>query len=204
MKDTPLYGTQCRIFQCPILELTTLAPPYVVLPFYGLLIAFFLFLNVHFHVVPWGLLACSLFVAGTFCFSLVEYILHRFVFHAFEKHPRFAKLHFLIHGVHHDFTKDKMRLMMPPALFIILAGVLYVFFYLLLGVYSFVFFAGFLLGAALYDSIHYSIHHLMAPKFLRKLWAHHLIHHTHAENNFGVSSSLWDHLFQTKWKHKEP
>jgi len=52
---------------------------------------------------------------GVFSWTLLEYLLHRFVFH-FEAQPdselqRDAS--FLIHGIHHDYPWDRDRLVMP-------------------------------------------------------------------------------------------
>jgi len=56
-------------------------------------------------------------IAGGYLFwTLTEYWLHRLVFH-FEPEGRFgARLHWIIHGVHHDHPNDPMRLVMPPSL----------------------------------------------------------------------------------------
>ncbi|KAF5879419.1 putative rna splicing factor protein [Botrytis fragariae] len=61
---------------------------------------------------------------GLFLWTLVEYILHRFLFHLDKWLPdnRVAlTLHFLLHGIHHYLPMDKYRLVMPPTLFIVLA-----------------------------------------------------------------------------------
>src|SRR6202051_341737 len=59
--------------------------------------------------------AVGLAVAGYALWTLFEYWLHRIVFH-FEPEAGFgARLHWIIHGVHHDHPNDPMRLVMPPA-----------------------------------------------------------------------------------------
>ncbi len=56
----------------------------------------------------------GLFAAGLFIWTLSEYWLHRLVFHWDPDNSIGHRLHFIIHGVHHDHPNDKMRLVMPP------------------------------------------------------------------------------------------
>ena len=54
--------------------------------------------------------------AGGYAFwTLTEYWLHRVVFHFEPDHGIGARLHWMIHGVHHDHPNDPLRLVMPPA-----------------------------------------------------------------------------------------
>lgn len=64
------------------------------------------------------------FVAGLCIWTLVEYTMHRFLFHVDDympDHPAALTAHFLLHGVHHYLPMDRLRLVMPPTLFIALA-----------------------------------------------------------------------------------
>ena len=57
----------------------------------------------------------GLFAAGILIWTVVEYTMHRWVFH-YEPASRWGKqLHFMLHGVHHDYPNDASRLVMPPA-----------------------------------------------------------------------------------------
>src|SRR5438094_8084730 len=56
-----------------------------------------------------------LFVVGMLIWSLIEYIIHRWVFHHEPRTAMGRKLHFIVHGVHHDHPNDRSRLVMPPA-----------------------------------------------------------------------------------------
>ncbi len=60
-------------------------------------------------------------LAGLAIWTLSEYWLHRKVFHWEPDHPIGSRMHFIIHGVHHDHPNDKMRLVMPPGASIPLA-----------------------------------------------------------------------------------
>jgi sterol desaturase/sphingolipid hydroxylase (fatty acid hydroxylase superfamily) len=149
------------------------------------------------------LLGASLLVAGILVWTLVEYLLHRFVFHYEPKSESGKKLHFLIHGVHHDYPNDSLRLVMPPLVSLPLALIFYTLFVTLLGrVYVLPFFAGFVLGYIVYDTMHYAIHHApMRGKLSRFLKTQHMKHHfKNPDASFGVSSPLWDYVFRTKGK----
>jgi sterol desaturase/sphingolipid hydroxylase (fatty acid hydroxylase superfamily) len=146
----------------------------------------------------WGVAA--LVLSGVFAWSFAEYVLHRWVFHWYEDTPRGRRVHFLLHGVHHDYPNDKDRLVMPLGFSIPLGVIFYLFYTLAFGVkVGEPFYAGFVLGYLAYDGSHYAIHHFaMNSRFLRLLKKHHMAHH-HADHDggFGVSSPLWDHVFRT-------
>src|SRR5919199_5599703 len=57
----------------------------------------------------------GLVLAGYLFWTLSEYWIHRVIFH-FEPEDGFgARLHWIIHGVHHDHPNDPLRLVMPPS-----------------------------------------------------------------------------------------
>lgn len=146
--------------------------------------------------------ALSLWVMGLFVWTFVEYCLHRFVFHLdhyLPDHPTFLTLHFLLHGVHHYLPMDRYRLVLPPALFIILAYPFYKLVFALLPFYMACSgFAGGTLGYIMYDVTHYVLHHTKLPQFLQKLKKAHLEHHyKNYELGFGVTSTFWDVIFGT-------
>jgi sterol desaturase/sphingolipid hydroxylase (fatty acid hydroxylase superfamily) len=142
----------------------------------------------------------GMFLTGVLAWTLAEYMLHRYVFHWIEDSPRGRRLHFLLHGVHHDFPNDKDRLVMPLGFSIPLAVIFYGLFYALMGrTLSEPFFGGFVFGYLVYDGSHYAIHHFkMQSKLGSFLKKHHMRHH-HADHDggFGVSSPLWDIVFRT-------
>ncbi|WP_455169085.1 sterol desaturase family protein [Aegicerativicinus sediminis] len=142
-----------------------------------------------------------LFFAGMFVFTFFEYMIHRFAFHFGSHEHDHDKNHisYKLHGVHHEYPRDKMRLAMPPIMALALATFFFIVYRTLMGDYVFGFLAGFLMGYTLYLSIHYSIHVFQVPNnFLKILWRHHAIHHYRQPNRaYGVSSPLWDHIFGT-------
>ncbi|HEY5327432.1 MAG TPA: fatty acid hydroxylase, partial [Mucilaginibacter sp.] len=68
----------------------------------------------------------ELFILGLFVWTFTEYIMHRFVFHYMpEDKPWAQRLHFIFHGVHHDYPSDAKRLVLPPSISIPLAAGFY-------------------------------------------------------------------------------
>jgi len=141
----------------------------------------------------------ALFFLGWLFFTWVEYQVHRRVYHMPATTERGKEISYKMHGVHHDYPKDKQRLAMPPLLSIVVGTLLLLLFKLLLDQYSFSFLAGFMTGYASYLLVHYSVHIFRPPNNLFKaLWTNHAIHHYGDEHIlFGVSSPIWDHVFGT-------
>jgi len=54
-------------------------------------------------------------LAGYVVWTLTEYWMHRIVFHFEPDGGIGARLHWIIHGVHHDHPNDPLRLVMPPS-----------------------------------------------------------------------------------------
>ena len=142
----------------------------------------------------------AVFVLGIFFWSLGEYLLHRFVFHL-EPDSRWGRrLHFVIHGVHHDFPHDPMRLVMPPSVSVPLAVAFWFAFRGVLGPdWSLPAFAGFLVGYLIYDMTHYHVHHHRSKNRLSlALRRYHYRHHfQQSDRGFGVTSPIWDRVFRT-------
>ncbi len=140
-------------------------------------------------------------LAGGYAFwTLSEYWIHRGIFH-FEPEEGFgARLHWIIHGVHHDHPNDPLRLVMPPAVSVPLSSLFVLGFYAVLGSPHFLpFAAGFLGGYLAYDMTHYALHHHKPKsrlgKRLRELhMRHHFQDHT---RGFGISAPYWDKAFRT-------
>ncbi len=148
----------------------------------------------------------TLFFAGLFCWTFVEYALHRFVFHLMPNKPWALRLHFIFHGVHHDYPSDAKRLVMPPSLSIPLAtGFFFLFKALLPTGDIFAFFTGFILGYLFYDISHYAIHHFnFKGTFWKKIKQHHMLHHYQNPNKgYGVSSPLWDKLLGSDFPERK-
>lgn len=138
------------------------------------------------------------FAMGWFVWTLTEYLLHRYVFHFRPKAAWAQRLHFIFHGVHHDYPNDEKRLVMPPSASIPLAIGFYLLFSLVLsGGRLNAFFAAFLLGYLFYDISHYALHHFnFKGTYWKKLKKRHMLHHfSDSAKGYGVSSSFWDKVF---------
>ena len=142
----------------------------------------------------------GLVLAGLALWTLSEYWLHRKLFHWDPDHPIGHRIHFIIHGVHHDHPNDKMRLVMPPGASIPLAALFFGAFWLVFGLpTAYPLFAGFLIGYLVYDYTHYYLHHFV-PRSDRgkRLREQHMRHHFQDHRyGFGVSSPIWDYVFRT-------
>ena len=142
-----------------------------------------------------------LLVAGGYLFwTLTEYWMHRIVFHFEPEHGIGARLHWIIHGVHHDHPNDPKRLVMPPGVSVPLSLAFFGLFWLALGLdQAFAFGAGFWVGYLAYDTIHYHLHH-HAPRTRLGRWLRelHMRHHFQDETvGFGISAPWWDRVFRT-------
>lgn len=141
----------------------------------------------------------AMFVAGFVVFTWVEYQVHRHIFHMGTYTKWREKTQYLIHGVHHDYPKDKDRLAMPPLASVTIGTVLLLLFRLIMGDFAFSFMPGFMIGYAFYLLIHYMVHAHQPPKNIFKwLWVNHSVHHyKDGKAVFGVTSPLWDFLYGT-------
>ncbi len=141
-----------------------------------------------------------LVLAGLAIWTFSEYWLHRKIFHWEPDHPIGSRLHFIIHGVHHDHPNDRMRLVMPPGASIPLALLFFGIFWLIFGSpTAYPLFAGFLVGYLAYDYTHYYLHHAVPRTRLGKhLRAQHMRHHFQDHRyGYGVSTPIWDAVFGT-------
>ncbi|MBK6987580.1 MAG: sterol desaturase family protein [Bacteroidia bacterium] len=154
-----------------------------------------------------GVASIALYILlGLLVWTLTEYVLHRFVFHWMPPGKIGARLHFIFHGVHHDFPSDSKRLVMVPTVSIPLAALFFFLFKLVIGsVLVAPFFIGFLAGYLFYDMVHYAIHHYnFKSKFWLNLKQHHMLHHyKDMDHGYGVSSKLWDYIFRSDFKKNE-
>ncbi|MBE2281169.1 MAG: sterol desaturase family protein [Ignavibacteriaceae bacterium] len=195
-KETP------RIFENNFLEFFSRVHPVVPLIIYLPLISYMFYLGISENLNYSDLI---LFFAGGYLFwHFTEYIIHRFIFHYEPKSEFGKKLHFIIHGVHHDYPSDPLRLVMPPSVSLPLAGVFFILFQKIIGIpAAYIFFAGFLFGYLAYDMTHYAIHNFAIKNNLwRKIKEHHMKHHFNdPQKGFAISLPAFDKLFGTYSKN---
>ena len=195
---------QARLFKNDYLEMLTKTHPLVIWGLYIPVIGYMLYhshTNLNFNL---GYILL-IFFSGLFFWSFFEYMAHRFIFHWVSENPRIQKIAYVLHGNHHHFPRDRERLFMPPVPSLIFASVLLGLFYLILGYRAFMFFPGFVLGYLIYGTMHYAIHAWNPPfKWVKGLWRNHHLHHYKDEGKgFGVSSTMWDHVFGTMFELKK-
>jgi len=189
---------QARLFENKYLEMLTKGHPAIIWGMYLPILGYLIYTG-YTHE---GLTATSsvlLFFGGLFFWTLFEYIAHRYMFHMVSDSPKLKRVAYIMHGNHHHYPRDRQRLFMPPVPSLILAALIFGLQYIILGVYVYAFFPGFMMGYLLYASMHYLIHAIAPPfKFMKPLWRnHHLHHYKDEELGFGVSNTFWDRIFGT-------
>lgn len=194
---------QARLFNNKYLEVFTKAHPLLIWGMYLPVIIFLLYYSyTAFEFSPGKVIL--LFLGGVFFWSFFEYIAHRFVFHLEATSERGRKIVYLFHGNHHEYPRDKTRLFMPPVPSILISSIIFSIMYFLAKQHALPFFAGFMLGYLMYGSIHYAIHAWRPPfSWAKGHWRNHHLHHYQNEHmGYGVSSTLWDHVFHTMFDLK--
>ena len=135
------------------------------------------------------------FVGGIALWTLLEYTLHRWVFHKRLLGKRPAREHLQHHAKVDWFAPWSSKLALAvPVLALLSIGA-----WLLAGRGGAGIPAGTFAGWLVYEWIHRRIH-VAAPRNAYERWAraHHLSHHFgRAHANHGVSLPLWDHVFGT-------
>lgn len=188
-----------RLFRNKFLELLTKTRLWVISALYlaistGLIVIYLRYLDGEVSKT------IALFTAGVFAWTFAEYMLHRFFYHKIKDSSYSDGIQYLFHGIHHEFPTDDDRIMLPPVPGLLMAGLFFGLFYLIMGDVAFAFSPGFLVGYLIYISIHWMVHMKTAPDSgrLQYLWKHHTIHHYQQHDRaFGVSSPLWDIIFRT-------
>jgi len=196
--DPVTRGETTRMFESDLVERFSRIHPATPFVFWLPVIAFCLYRT---HDRQLALTTTALlFLGGLLTWTLTEYVLHRYVFHWVNETSWGKRIHFVLHGVHHDYPNDKDRLVMPLGASIPLGIVIYGIFYFAFGqLHGEALFAGMALGYLGYDGTHYAVHHFKHTTRLGKvLRKHHMLHH-HADHDggFGVSTPLWDLVFRT-------
>jgi sterol desaturase/sphingolipid hydroxylase (fatty acid hydroxylase superfamily) len=139
-------------------------------------------------------------LGGYGLWTLSEYWIHRVVFHFEPEDGLGARLHWIVHGVHHEHPNDPMRLVMPPVVSLPLGAA---FFGVFIGVFgtplAWAVSAGFFAGYLFYDMLHFALHHARPRSRVgKRLSELHMRHHFEDdEHGFAVSAPWWDIVFGT-------
>jgi len=194
---------QAQLFKSQHLEIFTKTHPLVIWGIYLPIIGGLLYYST--NTLGFATVRIVLtFISGMFFWTFFEYLMHRFVFHFIAESPKAQKIIYILHGNHHEYPRDRERLFMPPVPSLILASTIFLMMYLLMGWNVAMFFPGFVFGYLMYGSMHYAIHAWNPPyKWMKPLWRNHHLHHYKDEHKgFGVSVTLWDHVFGTMFDLK--
>lgn len=197
-----------RLFKSDFLEFFTHISPITVLIIWVPIILYMVFSEVVSGIARqaslWYVLGA--FLVGLFIWTPTEYLLHRFLFHYRPRNPFQERIIYLFHGIHHHQPQCKTRLVMPPVVSIPMAAIFFGLFYLVVGILFHApdwvkpMIGGFSFGYLAYDMTHYAVHHLpMRRGWLKYIKRYHMMHHYKTpDQRFGVSSPLWDIVFNTK------
>ncbi|XP_053962340.1 fatty acid 2-hydroxylase isoform X2 [Anastrepha ludens] len=150
-------------------------------------------------------LLVAYFAAGILLWTLLEYMLHRFLFHMkinASTNPWLCTFHFMIHGLHHKVPFDSKRLVFPPLPGVVIATILYTPISFLLP-HPRIVLAGALFGYLCYDLMHYYLHYgnpsFQHTRFMYDMKRYHYQHHfAHQDMGYGISSPFWDIVFNTR------
>ena len=137
-------------------------------------------------------------IAGALCWSLLEYVVHRWLYH---RAPYFRDLHHAHHAEPNAFIGA------PPIVGILLIlAIFFAPFVTTSMVAASGLTTGILIGYMSYMLVHHAAHYWkLSPVSWPSSWLwharrHHALHHHHAiECNYGITTSLWDHVFGTAY-----
>jgi len=139
-----------------------------------------------------GVYRLYLVLVGVMAWTLLEYLVHRIVFHRCSAGRR-------LHRLHHDHPSDpdveRSSLSTPLIAFPI--GLLLI---VTAGVEDgSAIFAGLLLGYLAFIVVHYAVHRwpIEPDSWLYSAKVRHLTHHRFDNCNYGVTTILWDIVFRT-------
>jgi sterol desaturase/sphingolipid hydroxylase (fatty acid hydroxylase superfamily) len=190
-----------RMFESNFLEFFSHSHPLLPMVLYGPLVGYTLYLSFwQKHLSVFAI--AGLFAIGVLTWTLFEYLIHRYVFHYRSQRRWARRLHFIVHGSHHDYPNDVTRIATPPSISVPVAVLFYIVCTLALGRFGLAVFAGIGFGYIFYETIHYAAHHFaMKGSAWRWLKQYHLRHHYDDDHaGYGVSSPLWDYVFRTARK----
>jgi len=165
-------------------------------------------ISLHLHPRSPGEVA-ALLLSGVFAWTLIEYGLHRFVFHLKTEREPWKVLTSGFHMSHHhaiargetDFVITRPAGSLPFAI------VFYLLFSLLLWSFSAaaLLMTGVFVGYLLYEYAHYAAHRFQpSGRFAKFLKNYHLQHHfMEGEGKYGVTSPVWDKIFGSATMKKE-
>lgn len=148
----------------------------------------------------------ALVLGGVLVWTLIEYVLHRFVFHLVQVKEPWKTVASGLHMAHHRDTEVKDLIIAPPLVSLLFS--IPIFLILLACTQSvsaaLMMHGGVLVGYIAYEWCHYGAHQYN-PKaaWAKYLKRYHLQHHfKHPNGSFGVTTPMWDYVFGSSYKPK--
>lgn len=137
---------------------------------------------------------------GLVVWTIVEYVLHRFIFHFEPQSALLKQAIFVIHGNHHADPNDPLRNLMPPIVSLSVGGLIWLLSLWGFGLIGTWFFLGFMVGYVAYDLVHYACHQFpMKGRVARAVKRHHMRHHHFkVGGNYAITGMIWDRVFSTR------
>lgn len=133
-------------------------------------------------------------LAGLVAFSFIEYAFHRWLFHGPDSMYRRG------HDAHHRLPQgyDALPFFLPAA---ILLGLTAMFQFVMPTAHACLLGGAIAFGYVAYGLSHFAIHaRRFRQPWIRHWAARHHVHHHHPDRNFGVTTSLWDHVLRTRYR----
>ncbi len=175
---------------------------------------FVLYIPFGLALLSWALLTgltslpvtAAMFPVGWVTWQLMEYFIHKKLFHWEGNSPFTRRLHDILHGYHHKYPDDDSRLVMPLGASLpmaaLIGGGLYFFH---APAFTIPFFTGLLFSYLWYDFIHWSTHNRKPlTEWGRIQRAHHMAHHFAVpDKNFGISYR-WIDTVMGSLKKRDP
>lgn len=153
----------------------------------------------HFAFPWWGLLLGL--GGGLLLWTLIEYCLHRFVFHWTQVSEPWRTLFSGLHMSHHRDPKDPGLIIAPPTLALVDSVLIFLILWGLTwnwGI-ALILMAGIDLGYIFYEWVHFGVHEFKWNHGLFGYYKrYHFYHHFQQPKElYGVTCPLWDSVFKT-------
>jgi hypothetical protein len=149
-----------------------------------------------------------LIAVGALSWTLIEYALHRFIFHYSARSAFGQRLVYAAHLAHHENPRALSRLFSSLLISLPIATAYWLLAWVATGslhTASYLF-TGVTAGYLVYEWLHFQAHHRRPRlRFFRYLRKYHLLHHYQTpELRFGVTSPLLDVIFRTYRPVRKP
>jgi 4-hydroxysphinganine ceramide fatty acyl 2-hydroxylase len=143
----------------------------------------------------------TLVAGGVLVWTLIEYLLHRFLLHYRPQAPALRAAVERLHLGHHREPQDEAKITVPVFASLPIAGGLLALFRLFAGSWEVaaLLLVGTVAGYLYYETVHFWIHcGARHGRWLRPQRANHMFHHFKDQHRcFGVTTPLWDRLLGT-------